>query len=601
MNKRFTALLLLAFALIANAKYYEFSRVEIVAQPKTDGAMRVMEKRTFDFDGEFSFAYRSFPKSDSITFSNVKISENGTAYEQAKTKSPGAFIREETKDEIRYTWYYKAEDEQRTFTIEYVVDGVIKRYADAAVLHYSFISSEWDKPTAVARIQVNTPGNIDAPSTRAWLHGPLWGELEVKSDGTLVATCENVPKNSFLDIRALYDPALFPNLPQSSDYVRQSIMASEAQAAEQANLQREEMLQKQQIQQERAATAEWLFPLAAVLGVLIWIYLYRRYGIRPQVSSAPSRRSDVPTDVHPALLDYLLYQSITGNAVVSTFLHLCRKGILNLKETREIRTRFGKDKEKPMYTWHLNREKWRQQRESLYKFENDLLDHVFNIKARRSDAITFDEMEKNKDQFLDFFNEWQNDVAQAAKEENWYDRQSYKGLYFGLGLASVFLLLGIGAAFFVGLWSLVLFGASLVLFILAAFIPHRTRQGRELLNHLKAVQRYLKKSGYEKTSETDYLEHLDDYVEYGPALRLSASKYTDMIKRVPTEQIAVILPWYILGATGTGRPTFSPDSFGNSFSSMIEATTASMSSTAGLSGGATSGAAGAGSGGGGAG
>ena len=76
------ALLALACALVAlapgqaHAKSYTMPKVDIQAQVETDGALQVIEQRTFDFDGDFSavwWAFDGLPQNASLKINGVRM------------------------------------------------------------------------------------------------------------------------------------------------------------------------------------------------------------------------------------------------------------------------------------------------------------------------------------------------------------------------------------------------------------------------------------------------------------------------------------------------------------------------------------------------
>ena len=63
------------------AKSYRITGVSIDAQLQTDGSMDVIESRTFEFSGSFSFVFRTLTTQGRVTFQDFKVSENGRFFE----------------------------------------------------------------------------------------------------------------------------------------------------------------------------------------------------------------------------------------------------------------------------------------------------------------------------------------------------------------------------------------------------------------------------------------------------------------------------------------------------------------------------------------
>jgi hypothetical protein len=73
----------------ASAKSYRITGVHIDAQLRQNGDMEVIESRTYNFNGSFSFAYREIPLSGAVEFVDFQISEDGRAYMRSDSGKPG--------------------------------------------------------------------------------------------------------------------------------------------------------------------------------------------------------------------------------------------------------------------------------------------------------------------------------------------------------------------------------------------------------------------------------------------------------------------------------------------------------------------------------
>lgn len=105
-----------------------------MASIQTEGSMVVRETRTYDFDGDFTFAYRDFPESPEWEYSDITILEDGVALRTATpadlepAKTPGTYYLADLGGTTRATWFFRASDERRTFAINYRVTGAVKAF-----------------------------------------------------------------------------------------------------------------------------------------------------------------------------------------------------------------------------------------------------------------------------------------------------------------------------------------------------------------------------------------------------------------------------------------------------------------------------------------
>ncbi|MGD8537487.1 MAG: DUF2207 domain-containing protein [Candidatus Aminicenantes bacterium] len=592
------------------AKSYRITEVSIDAQLRLDGHMDVIESRTFDFSGSFSFVFRTLETQARVTFQDFRVSENGRFYELSDSEHPGTYrITRTQRGQIEVRWFFDADDESRTFDFHYRVINAVTRYEDAAVLYYKFISEEWDRVSQNVRLSVKPPGELLQSELNEWLHGPLWAESRIESDGTVTAWCDHLPRQTYLEIRVLYPPEKFPGAVRSSGLVRSRIMEEEARWAEEANLMREEAARKQAEAAQRAALKEkrqeqgkWIVMALGVLGIGFAWRNYRKYGQRPSLPPSVKYSSDVPENIQPALVSYLLSsREISGGALVSTMMDLARRGYINLREEHiEKKKLFGGTRTVTDYSWDLNRKYWQDHEINMEVYEDDLIKFIFEDLAEGNDSIDLKQIKKQQTKFTKFFREWKKKVKKTGDDKGWFDKESNRGMYYSLGIGIAMIFLTAAAIYFIGVWAVALGVACVAVFILSFMTPHRTREGEMLARHWKALKRYLHKYHYRSVDRSALLNNIDDYLVYGVVLGLGQKIFKELAAYIPVEEYQRYVPWYVYHGTGVG--SFTPDAFASAFSSMVATTTSSMSTASGIGGGASSGGGGgASSGGGGAG
>lgn len=582
------------------AKKYWIQGVNIQAQLHPDGTMEVVESRTYRFSGPFRFAFRTMPKRGSVVFLDFRVSENGRYFEESQAEAPGTFriIRRPGHDEIR--WFFSAEDQSRTFDFHYRVLKAVQKHEDAAVLYYQFISADWDREQAQVRLQLRPPE--PSPAVQEWLHGPLWAESRIEPDGTVTAWCELLPRRTFFEIRALYPPEAFPEVGMKSGRVRQKIMEEEARWAEEANLERARLSRELARKEKIRTLGPWVSSVLGLAGLLLAWTFYRKYGRRPELPPAMTINSEIPEKTPPALVSYLLNsREVTGGALVATFLDLARRGFLSLREERVQKKRFlGGTKTATEYYWERKPEISKEEASRLGPFEDSLLRFIFEDLAEGAGSISFREIRKHRSRFTMFFRQWTKQVKALAAERSWFDRKSFRAMFYSLGLEAVMIGLTVICAVFFGAWAVVLGACAVAVLVLAFLTPHRTAEGEKLSRGWKALKRYLQKYHFRDAETSSLLTQINDYFVYGVVLGLDKKVFKELAGFVPSEEYRGYLPWYIYH--GREGAAFSPDAFAAAFSTMVATATSSMSTAAGTGGGASAGGGGgAGSGGGGAG
>ena len=181
-----TALLLstILAARPASAQRYSVDAIEVDASILANGSMEVRETIAYDLRGRFTFAFRDIPRSPDTRIDAFQVREDGREYTAADSKEPGTFqVTERPRSTTRLTWYYRAEDERRTFDVSYRVTGEVRRYPDTAELYHKFVGEQWDRPIGRVRARVRFAERMPAADLRAWAHGPLHGSVRIADDG----------------------------------------------------------------------------------------------------------------------------------------------------------------------------------------------------------------------------------------------------------------------------------------------------------------------------------------------------------------------------------------------------------------------------------
>jgi len=584
------------------AKYYRVPQVVIDARLAPDGTMDVTEQRTYEFRGAFKFAYRDLPAADPVVFEDFTVSEGGHPYALSDSESPGTYEISKVAGRTRVTWFYEARDQTRTFTFAYRVRNTVARYEDAAVLYFKFIGEEWSVAQDEVTVRLEQPVALARDQIKEWLHGPLWAESSIGPDGSIVARCPHLPARTYLEMRVLYPPDAFADLEAGPSRVRDEIMTEEARWADEANSEREAAARKLAAREGRRAIAKWVVIPVGLAGLLVSWWILRTYGRRPEVPSVPDVNSEIPEQISPALVGYLLgSRQISGSALVGTMLDLARRGFIALREEKEEkRGLWGGTKLKPQYYWDLNRSHFNRRASELAEHESSLLDFIFNGLAKGQDSISIEAIGKKRREFTKFFGQWKGQVAAHGKRSNWFDADSVRGMYYSFAVAGVMVASTVVGALVFGPWAVVLAGVSVAVLILSLAVPHRTPEGETKARQWRAVKRYLKRYQFRTADQQGLLAHIPDYLVYGAVLGLGGKIHEELSGLIPANAHGTYIPWYVYHGSTTG--SFSPAAFGSAFSAMVATATSTMSTAAGAGGGASGGGGGgAGGGGGGAG
>jgi uncharacterized membrane protein len=569
-------------------KDYHIESVIIKAQLNSDGSMDIKEKRTYKFDGHFHWATYFLPTEKTGGVADFSVGEEGRTYLRSQEEKEGTYQYEETSESISAKWFFDAKDEERTFIVSYKILDVVKLYQDAAVLYYKFIGTGWDKPSRQVEVNIYPPVTTKKEEIKAWAHGPLWGKIEIKDDGSVIAEVSSLPTNTFWEVRAIYPVDLFFQIKNVIPVqVIPTILAEEKMWTDEANRKREEWIKEREAETVRKKYGAWIVSVISGIGLLWVINLYTRYGRKHKVPFPDTLYSEFPSDMSPALLNHLLYRGqMSGQALVGTLLDLARRGFLKVKEEMKLKKGIFGSSKNCFYSLEFNRDFYSENKRDLQGFEESLLAFIFDDLAEGKDVIDFETLKKKRSKFVKWFEQWKEEVGKLGESEGYWEKDSIKARNKGIAAGLIFIVITILSAVLIKEWGFVPAINTVIFYILSYRIPRRTPEFELEAKKWMALKRYLKKYQFRDSKSRFFLENIGKFLVYGVVLGLPKEVIKRMAEMIPKGEHGTFVPWYVY----SGAPAdFSPSGLGESLSSLIAAATATMSSAAGVGGGASGG------------
>ncbi|MFH1754315.1 MAG: DUF2207 domain-containing protein [Candidatus Latescibacterota bacterium] len=586
----------------AAAKSYSVPDILVQVKARPDGAMLVEEQITYHFNGSFSFAYRDIPLKRGESVSDVAVSEAGRFFTDTTDKQAGTFSITKSGDTVRITWYFRAEDEARTFKLEYRVSGVIQRYSDIAVLYFKFIGDDWDRPIGNVAIRVYAPQGALISNVRAWAHGPLHGTVDIQASGVVHLDVRPLSAGTFWEGRIVYPSALFQEMPEQNAAMRATIEEEERRWVEEANRRREAhqtYLEEQNLRWKRqqALAGRW-GPVGWVLGLAglaMWFVLYRRHG-KPHDVKSRAAPGEIPSDHPPAIVSYLMFSKNVGaSAIVATLLDLANRGYVEIEETTYEKKSWLKGLRKETdYRFFTGQKPISE----LTAYEKDLLDFLLN-EAGTGSEFTLSGVKKtaakSRSKFRKWFMEWIQQVKEHGKTFGFYEPVAVGwvvlNVFVGIAILAGGIVLSVVTDTAAGVPVIAMGGIQA---LLSLALRRHTAEGRRLAIAWRAFRSHLtstsKALGPVSLSSGDWNRYLAAAILFGVHKKL-----LPRIEMVDQGGHAVWPVWYH-GALGSHSGDFS--ALADGFTSMVGTMSSTMSSASGTGGGA-SGGGGGGSGGGG--
>ena len=585
-------LILLLVLISSNISFADRSlsidRVDIEVEILENGSMLVQEERQIHFNGQYNGFFQEIDKDNEVIIKDIVVLENGTPYEFNQSKEygpPGTYLIDERPNTTLVDWSISAENETRTFVVQYVVENEVKVHNDVAELYYKFIG-EWDDPQSNITVHLTLPEGSKEEDLRAWGHGPLSGEVALVNNRQVLWQVEQLPRDTFLEGRVTFTPDIVTDASLKTGVEGlPKILNEEEKWANQANRTR------------LFARMDLIFAILIFLGgVVISFILRRKYGKPFPTTFDGDYYRELPADYSPAELGILIRGGKPNtDDFTATIIHLALRGYIRLDEyTIEKNSLFSKNKvESDFKITRL------EKTDSLLPHESKALDFIFDEISNNKSEVTFNEIEsfaKSKPKkFLGFWQSWIDGLVYSGKTHKFFDESNSSGMIIGALLGFGSLALGvlsiiIGSFIFSGIGFIF---SGLLIFIIGFTLQRRSQQGEEDYVRWMAFKNFLLHFSEMKKHELPALIIWEHYMVY--AITLGVAK--EVMK-----QLQIVFPnlqegnrtfgygWYYYGAGVGSYASFNSlshsfDSLTTNLNSSINTALSHTSSGSGTGGG----------------
>ncbi|HEX6254809.1 MAG TPA: DUF2207 domain-containing protein [Euzebyales bacterium] len=487
----------------AQSRSQTYDEVDIDAQLRSDGSLRVVERRTIDYRGSWNGELYQLPLRDGqqVTLNAIR-DDRGTTYRAGScspdgAREPGAYelLGDEDQFEVAWCWQPPPVDEVRTVTLDYTVTNAGERHADSSELFWKWVGEGWDAPTARLVADVELPTSQDL---QFWAHGPLTGTVEETEPGVVRTAVEQLPANTFVELRVLMPQDALADAPNDGRAVREEILAEEGCLARQANAERARA-RGEEPTDDCDPDAGLKLALTGAVGLLLvgggagWWQLFRTHGreyaLPPELADLEYEH-DLPSDHTPAHVDYLLrWGSVGETALTATVLDLARRGHVRLRREMVTTSRTLRPDVEESVTYFERRS------EPERSWEQEVMELLFDRAARGGRTVSDTQLKSwvndHRQDAYSWWQRWTSMVAADTAGQRWIESHGWVGASIALGLAMI--AAGIAAA---------LYGANLVVVGLTVasgigavaaspLMRRRTPEGRVLEHRWRRFGAYL--------------------------------------------------------------------------------------------------------------
>ena len=329
----------------AFAREFSITKVDIDATVTSDGALRVEESRTFDFDGSFNGVYWKLPcglntSNGRYVKLNILAAGEGTAsdlspFTESDSGGGNTYSVSDDSNTTTLKLYSAHTDESVTFTIVYEAAGIVTRWQDTGELYWKFVSDGWDvesqNVTCTLHLPVAAGESVSAgDNVRAWGHGPLDASVSFNSND-VVFSVPGVGTSEYAEMRVMFPTSWISACEESSMSRSSTILSEEQQWADEAN-------EKRAAARRNTALAVGAPGALAVASAAVAVLVRRRYNKQAAPKFQDPYFRDVPTDDHPAVLGALYHNGQAGaEELTATLMRLTDSGVIRLDKVTTSR------------------------------------------------------------------------------------------------------------------------------------------------------------------------------------------------------------------------------------------------------------------------
>ncbi|NHM16911.1 DUF2207 domain-containing protein [Eggerthellaceae bacterium zg-887] len=502
----------LAFPQAAWAKSYSMPRVDMEAQVEPNGDLRVTERRTFDFDGEFTAVWWDFgrlPDGSDLVVDSVTY-EDGAQGSQARAVAEVPFDfewREEggpggeafSYDEAQTTLYafFEVEDEDLTVGLSYTITNFARVYDDVAEVYWQFVGPGWGEDSDNVSLTVSLPeqaGGETGPVeelVKAWAHGPLDGTVSIGPDQKVVFKVPHLPAGDFAEARILFPPAWLTALSEDSPArltgraALPRILAEEQRWADAAN------------QQRLMAVALLGGLTAACVLLLTWaLVAFLRYGREYAPDFTGEFTSQLPDARVPVAAIGRLWRWNRESAddFVASVIALGQRGLIRVDEGEYNKETPGQTPE-TIRSYYVTRVQ--DAAVAPNAVEQATLDVLFGTIAQGSPSLWLETIqlfaEENPESFDKEMKAWQKTLTADVAARGYFEPKGkrYQVIFVTLGMLSLMAGIFVPLALENLLPAAILVPTGIALVVIGNYMPRRSKEGNNLVARCKALRNWL--------------------------------------------------------------------------------------------------------------
>lgn len=528
------------------AKSWHFEKwvTDITVNP--DSTFVVRETQTIEFQGPFTWLQRDIALKRLKKISEIKVYD-----EKGRLLGPGEVETSRSVGEVKVKINFQAQDEERTWMIEYKVQGGIGFFRDYDELYWNAVSQEREVPIEKAEVLVHLPQDVLPDQFRQRLFVGTTGSknesnnFSIVDNRTLKYWGENIGPSENFTIVAGWPKGIVKK--------------------------------------------DWWLILSPyfwfVIPLLSFVFLFWRWWTRgrdPKMKGTVIAQYEPPKGMTPAEMGVLVYEKSRVKDISATLVDLAYRGYLKIIE-QEKRGIFSSSQ-----TYNFLKQKDYQQDTSLKEHERQILGGIFSW----GEEVSLDDLE-NK--FYRHIPGIKKATLSQITQDGYFksNPEQITKKYMALG----FLLLifgGGGLFYFLGqlIPSIAVAFTGILAMIFGRVMPAKTQKGADARWQALGFKEYLYVAERFRLQANIDPKTFEKYLSYAMVFGVErewANRFVDIYREAPDWYV----PVRVGGAFVIANFVSNISTMSDSFSSVLSS---SPSSSSGFGGGGSAGGGGGGGG-----
>lgn len=557
-----------------------------------NGDLKIIQDITYDFKDKYNGVYWNIVLKDTDGIEDVKVYElvQGQPVQFTQNVEPekgdtGLFKYTETDNNLELMIFSPANDESKTFRLEYILKNVSIRHLDTGELYYQFLGDGNEEKIDYFEATIQLP-KIDKERVKIFAHGPLSGQINFGDNNRVKLEVSNIPPNTFIEGRIFFPLEYIPNSNKTGTETLDTLMEEELSYIQD--------IEEDRIKSEnRKSILNTISSVLTVIGAALVYFFFNKYKRNP--NAYETMDSLVPENISPAELKLFMNSFLDGRSIIATIFDLARREYIridNLGPGEGKKSIFAPDEPQEHYSFT----KTNKSNEDLSTHEIFFLNWIFD-KIGNGEYVTTEDIDfsrrKQALEFSSYNTQWTKLVKEDLKGRHYYDEENKKYFVYLLFPAVIFLVFGTISIISGGFIGLVLIFLSLGMFVMSIAIA--TRKSDKGYVQYQLWKSFMKEMNVFEDIDVDIPK--DKYLIYAIALGVTMKDMNEYRDTVAYGYYPMYWgTFYYASLNKSGGSKFE-DSMNSSFYGAVGTSTATSSSVGG--GGGFSGGGGGGAGGGG--